>query len=208
MTQLSRERAKLAVARGLGAGLGGLLLTFIIAPQIQSIAKNTALSAEERADQLQSVFLTTTLAFVALGFALYFLTFLWCKEVVVRIEPRVGHQGHLPHPEEQQAAGNPVRVQLLLPDRPVRRRRRHRLLRDLRARQRHLHHLDDPGHGDRAVRGRPVRPLAGHQVRQEEPLPVLRSVHRHRRRGPVLRPRRACRGSHCSALPSRASVSS
>src|SRR6478752_6876336 len=55
MTQLSRERAKLAVCRGLGAGLGGL-----------------------------------PLAFVALGFALYFLTFLWCREVVVRIEPRVG----------------------------------------------------------------------------------------------------------------------
>ena len=90
MTQLSRERAKLAVARGLGAGLGGLLLTFIIAPQIQSIAKNTGLSAEDRADQLQTVFLTTTLAFVALGFAMYFLTFLWCREVVVRIEPRVG----------------------------------------------------------------------------------------------------------------------
>ena len=46
MTQLSRERAKLAVARGLGAGLGGLLLTFIIAPQIQTITKNTALSAQ------------------------------------------------------------------------------------------------------------------------------------------------------------------
>ena len=39
MTQVSRERAKLAVARGLGAGLGGLLLTFIIAPQIQAIAR-------------------------------------------------------------------------------------------------------------------------------------------------------------------------
>ena len=49
MTQVSRERAKLAVARGLGAGLGGLLLTFIIAPQIQDIAKNKALSADERA---------------------------------------------------------------------------------------------------------------------------------------------------------------
>ncbi len=52
--------------------------------------RTPALSADERADQLQTVFLTTTLAFVALGFALYFLTFLWCKEVVVRIEPRVG----------------------------------------------------------------------------------------------------------------------
>ena len=45
MTQLSRERAKLAVARGLGAGLAGLLLTFIIAPQIQSITANKTLSA-------------------------------------------------------------------------------------------------------------------------------------------------------------------
>ena len=89
MTQLSRQRAKLAVARGLGAGLGGLLLAFIISPQIQKITSNKALSAQERAEQMQSVFLTTTLAFVALGFALYFLTFLWCKEVVVRIEPRV-----------------------------------------------------------------------------------------------------------------------
>ena len=90
MTQLSRERAKLAVARGIGAGLAGLLLTFIISPQIQNIAKNKALSADERADALQSVFLTTTLAFVAVGFVAYFLTFWWCKEVVVRIEPRVG----------------------------------------------------------------------------------------------------------------------
>ena len=90
MTQVSRERAKLAVARGLGAGIGGLLLTFIIAPQIQGITANKTLAAADRAAQLQSVFLTTTLAFVALGFALYFLTFLWCKEVVVRIEPRVG----------------------------------------------------------------------------------------------------------------------
>lgn len=90
MTQVSRERAKLAVARGLGAGIGGLLLTFIIAPQIQGITANKTLAAADRAAQLQSVFLTTTLAFVGLGFALYFLTFLWCKEVVVRIEPRVG----------------------------------------------------------------------------------------------------------------------
>jgi glucuronide carrier protein len=90
MTQLSRDRAKLAVARGIGAGLAGLLLTFIISPQIQSITASKTLSAEDRAAALQSVFLTTTLLFVAVGFAMYFLTFLWCKEVVVRIEPRVG----------------------------------------------------------------------------------------------------------------------
>ena len=50
MTQVSRERAKLAVARGLGAGLGGLLLTFIIAPQIQGITANKTLAAADRAD--------------------------------------------------------------------------------------------------------------------------------------------------------------
>jgi glucuronide carrier protein len=89
MSQLSRERAKLATARGLGAGSAGMLLSFIIAPQIQAIARNKALSAAERADQLQSVFLTTTLLFVAVGFALYFLTYKWCREIVVRVQPRV-----------------------------------------------------------------------------------------------------------------------
>ncbi|HEY5879375.1 MAG TPA: glycoside-pentoside-hexuronide (GPH):cation symporter [Nakamurella sp.] len=90
MTQRPKERAKLAVSRGLGAGSASLLLTFIIAPQIQSISGNKALSAQERADQLQQVFLNTTLLFVALGFALYLLTFFTCRETVVRAEPRVG----------------------------------------------------------------------------------------------------------------------
>src|SRR6478736_5469092 len=45
MTQVSRERAKLAVARGLGAGLAGLGLTFLIAPRIQAVTANKALSA-------------------------------------------------------------------------------------------------------------------------------------------------------------------
>jgi glucuronide carrier protein len=90
MTQLPRERAKLATARGLGAGLGGLLLTFIIAPQIQGVTRDKTLSAGARAAELQSIFLTTTLIFVALGFALYFLTFRWCREIVVRTQSRVG----------------------------------------------------------------------------------------------------------------------
>jgi glucuronide carrier protein len=45
MTQVPRERAKLATARGLGAALGGLLLTFIIAPQIQGVSRDKTLSA-------------------------------------------------------------------------------------------------------------------------------------------------------------------
>ena len=89
MTQLSRERAKLATARGLGAASAGLLLTFIIAPQIQAITRDKTLPAEVRAEQLQSVFLTTTVLFVVVGFALYYLTYRWCREVVVRVQPRV-----------------------------------------------------------------------------------------------------------------------
>ena len=89
MTQVSRERAKLAVARGLGAGLAGLLLTFIIAPQIQGIARDKSLSADARAAALQQVFTTTTLLFIVVGAALYWLTFRYCRETVVRIEPRI-----------------------------------------------------------------------------------------------------------------------
>ena len=89
MTQVSRERAKLAVARGLGAGLAGLLLTFIIAPQIQGIARDKTLSADARAAALQQVFTTTTLLFIVVGAALYWLTFRFCRETVVRIEPRI-----------------------------------------------------------------------------------------------------------------------
>ena len=189
MTQVSRERAKLAVARGLGAGLGGLLLTFIIAPQIQTITENKALSARGprrpaavgvpdhhpgvRRPRVRAVL--PDLPVVQGGRGPH------------RTPGR--HQGHLPDPEDQQAAGHPVRLQLLLPDRPVRGRRRHRLLRDLRARRRQIHHLDDPGHRPRAVRHRALRPHAGRPVRQEEPLPVLRPVHRRRRRRPVLHPR-------------------
>jgi glucuronide carrier protein len=65
------------------------LLTFIIAPQIQHIAKNKTLSAQQRAEQLQSVFTTTTLLFIVVGFALYYLTFRYCRETVVRIEPKI-----------------------------------------------------------------------------------------------------------------------
>jgi glucuronide carrier protein len=89
MTQVSRERAKLAMSRTIGAGLAGLLLTFIISPRIQHITANKSLSAAERAHQLQSVFFQTTLFFIVLGFALYFLTFRYCKEAVVRSEPRI-----------------------------------------------------------------------------------------------------------------------
>ncbi len=89
MTQVSRERAKLAMSRTIGAGLAGLLLTFIISPRIQHITADKSLTAGERAHQLQSVFFQTTLFFILLGFALYFLTFRYCQESVVRTEPRI-----------------------------------------------------------------------------------------------------------------------
>jgi glucuronide carrier protein len=89
MTQRPLERAKLATARGLGAGLAGMLLTFIIAPQIQGVTGNKTLSAAARAAELQTIFLRTTLLFVGIGFVLYYLTFRWCRETVVRTQPRV-----------------------------------------------------------------------------------------------------------------------
>ncbi len=89
MTQKSPERAKLAMSRTIGAGLAGLLLTFIISPQIQHINKDKTLSAAQRAHDLQAVFLQTTLLFVVVGFGLYMLTFRFCKEAVVRTEPRI-----------------------------------------------------------------------------------------------------------------------
>jgi glucuronide carrier protein len=89
MTQVSRERAKLAVARGLSAGAAGLLLSLIIAPQIQNIARNRSLSAQERAEALQSVFTTTTLLFIVVGFGLYYLTFRHSRETVLRVEPKI-----------------------------------------------------------------------------------------------------------------------
>jgi len=104
MTQSVGERAKLVASRTFGAAIGGVLLTFIIAPQISAIQRTApklapdadaaAKAAYEAAaltyrQNLQNVFTQTTLWFVVIGSIAFFLTFLWCREAVVRTSPTV-----------------------------------------------------------------------------------------------------------------------
>jgi glucuronide carrier protein len=107
MTQSVGERAKLVAARTFGAAVGTVLLTYIVAPQISAIQK-TAPKLAQNADaaakaayeaaalvyrqNVQNVFTQTTLWFVLLGSIAYFITFLWCREAVVRTTPKVSIQ--------------------------------------------------------------------------------------------------------------------
>ncbi len=106
MTQSVNERAKLVSSRAFGSALGGVFLTFVIAPRISALQKSStgaykklteAVKANDTAaieqaktavndiqHQLQNIFTTTTLMFVGLGFICFMLLFLWCKEAVVR----------------------------------------------------------------------------------------------------------------------------
>lgn len=104
MTQSVGERAKLVAGRAFGAAIGGVMLTYIIAPQIATLQK-TAPKLAENADaaakaayeaaaltyrqNLQNIFTQTTLWFVLIGSVAFFLTFWWCRESVVRTTPRV-----------------------------------------------------------------------------------------------------------------------
>ncbi|MBK9157453.1 MAG: glycoside-pentoside-hexuronide (GPH):cation symporter [Propionibacteriaceae bacterium] len=104
MTQSVNERAKLVAARAFGAAIGGVLLTYIVAPQISAIQKTApklAANADAAAkaayqtavlayrQNVQSVFTLTTLLFVLVGSIAFFLTFWWCRESVVRTSPKV-----------------------------------------------------------------------------------------------------------------------
>jgi glucuronide carrier protein len=77
MTQDPGERAKLGSARMVGALLVGSALGIFVAPLIKPGAN------------LQSTFTIVTLAFVVIGAALYFFTFLTAKERVHRSVPKV-----------------------------------------------------------------------------------------------------------------------
>lgn len=127
MTQSVNERAKLVAARAFGAAIGGVGLTYIVAPQISAIQGKAPISdklvgtpnlraggapytmeqvqASWKAinpsvtsfadaslayrNALQGIFTQTTLLFIVIGSVAYFLTFLWCKEAVVRTTPKV-----------------------------------------------------------------------------------------------------------------------
>lgn len=90
MTQSVHQRAKLVASRTLGAAAGGVLISFIIAPQISALrAQKNTLPPEEYLDRAQGIFTNITLLFVVLGSIAFGLTFLWCHEQVVRAQPRV-----------------------------------------------------------------------------------------------------------------------
>lgn len=113
MTQSVNERAKLVSARAFGSAFGGLFLTYVVAPQVNDVKglaplqagtiAGTQVTADQAAatwqklgatsyeqaalayqQKLQDVFTITTLAFIVLGTIMYWLTFLWCRETVVR----------------------------------------------------------------------------------------------------------------------------
>jgi glucuronide carrier protein len=73
MTQLPKERAKLAGARGVGAALVIMLLVLVISPSLAGSS-----------DDLQRTFTLVTGAFVVLGLALYLFTFFTAEETVAR----------------------------------------------------------------------------------------------------------------------------
>jgi glucuronide carrier protein len=90
MTQSVHQRAKLVSARAFGAAVGGVILSFIIAPQISDLrAQKADMAPGEYQEKAQAVFTQTTLLFIVIGSIAYLLVFLLCRERVVRVQPRV-----------------------------------------------------------------------------------------------------------------------
>jgi glucuronide carrier protein len=73
MTQLPKERAKLAAARGVGAAVIIMLLVLVVSPSLSGSSAD-----------LQHTFTLVTGGFVVLGLALYLFTFFTAKETVTR----------------------------------------------------------------------------------------------------------------------------
>lgn len=90
MTQSVKERAKLVASRFLGAAVGGIVLTYIISPQISDLKKQKDnLSPEQYQAAAQGIFTQTTLLFIVVGGLAYLVTFFTARERVVRTQPRV-----------------------------------------------------------------------------------------------------------------------
>jgi glucuronide carrier protein len=77
MTQLPRERAKLASSRTVGALLVGSALGIFVAPLLKTGA------------DLQGIFTAVTVIFMVIGVVLYLVTFFTTREKVVRDVPKV-----------------------------------------------------------------------------------------------------------------------
>ena len=90
MTQSVNERAKLVSARFFGGALGGIVLTYIIAPRISALREEKkTLSSAQYQEKVQSIFTQTTLLFIVIGTLAYGVTWYFCREKVVRTQPRV-----------------------------------------------------------------------------------------------------------------------
>jgi glucuronide carrier protein len=90
MTQSIHQRAKLVASRFFGAAVGGVVLTYLIAPRISHLKKQKAtLSTEAYQAKVQTIFTQTTIAFIVIGTLAYVAVFLLCREQVVRTTPKV-----------------------------------------------------------------------------------------------------------------------
>jgi len=94
VTQSVHERARLVSARVIGAGLGGVILTFVIGHFVGELREQKA-EIQSPADLIvyqaavQDVFTKVTLAFIVIGTAAFLFTAWACRERVVRSAPRV-----------------------------------------------------------------------------------------------------------------------
>jgi glucuronide carrier protein len=94
VTQSVHERAKLVAARSFGAGIGGVILTFVVGNFISDLRGQKALIqgpedliAYQAA--VQGVFTKVTLAFIVIGSLAFFFTAWACRDSVVRTQPRI-----------------------------------------------------------------------------------------------------------------------
>lgn len=94
VTQSVHERAKLVAARAFGAGIGGVVLTFIVGGFISDLRGQKALikGPEDLAAYqaaVQGVFTKVTLAFIVVGTLAFWFTAWACRERVIRTQPRI-----------------------------------------------------------------------------------------------------------------------
>ena len=94
ITQSVHERAKLVAARAFGAGIGGVILTFVVGNYISDLRGQKALitSPEDLLAYqaaVQGVFTKITLAFIVVGTAAFWFTAWACRERVIRTQPRI-----------------------------------------------------------------------------------------------------------------------
>ncbi len=94
VTQSVHERAKLVAARAFGAGIGGVVLTFIVGGFINGLrAQKAQIQTPEDLEvyraAVQQVFTNVTLAFIVVGTLAFWFTAWACREQVIRTQPRI-----------------------------------------------------------------------------------------------------------------------